>query len=65
MKERDYINATDLAKVRAAESILRDLLPTISIDAITDEDYGQVMKTLYKWRTALFEAIQGEEDERE
>ncbi|MEE9384334.1 MAG: hypothetical protein V3V08_13100 [Nannocystaceae bacterium] len=61
MKERDYINATDLAKVRAAESILRDLLPSISIDAITDEDYEQVMKTLYEWRTALFEATTGEE----
>ena len=57
MKERDYINVTDLARVMDAEGCLQHITPENSIPAITIEDSQTVHRILQSWREALFLAI--------
>lgn len=52
MKEKDYINATNLAKVRAAKTIVRDLVP--GDPGISEEEYSHVLRCLGAWE-ARFE----------
>lgn len=50
MTEQEYIDATNLAKVRAAISILRDYLP---LDAKHDSAFKDSVKKLYELQDAL------------
>lgn len=52
MTEREYIDATDLAKVRSAIAVLRQILPENST-VITRPEYGEVMPVLYHWQDQL------------
>ena len=50
MREKDYINATNLAKVRIAETVIRDILFG---ELAMDEEHATMMLQLRAWRGAL------------
>lgn len=49
MTERDYINATNLAKIRIAETVVRDIFPPIEGDAI-EASLKDILKQLQTLR---------------
>lgn len=57
MTEREYIDATNLAKVRAARTILRDLLPMTK-----DEEAWliEIQRTAYKLEERLTKIVRTE-----
>ena len=57
MKESEYINATDLAKMRAAYSILGDVFPVVS------ERRNNIMAHLSDWIDETYKKLDVEEDE--
>lgn len=50
MTEQDYINATNLAKVRIARATIRDMSPMGECD---EHDYSQAMAGLWAWEQRL------------
>jgi hypothetical protein len=54
MTEREYIDATNLAKLRAAKAVLRDVLP---MDDKEEEDYKAAMRALTLWELRLTDAV--------
>lgn len=56
MKEQDYINVSDLARVRSAIVVLRNIIPKNST-IIKEEDYYKIMSKLYSWESDLVELI--------
>lgn len=65
MKESDYINATNLAKVRMAREIIRDVLPDGT--HLTNEEQRFLMRATDAWQARLERAISPEirEDNKE
>lgn len=59
MKERDYINATNLAKVRSAKAVLRDTLPD---EGLHDAFFKSAMSALTAWETSLAEVVADDRD---
>lgn len=59
MTEQEYINATDLAKVRAIMAILREIVVANSIGAI-QKDYIEVHQRLDAWHAALTDRVKVE-----
>jgi len=57
MKESEYINATDLAKLRAAHSILGDVFPAPS------ERRVKIFGLLNDWIDETYKKVDVEEDE--
>lgn len=54
MREKDYIIATDLTKVRMAKRILSDIVPDIYPKyQIETEEYRTVLKILSSWEEKL------------
>lgn len=56
MKEQEYINVSDLAKIRSAISVLRNIIPASS-KVINKNDFAKVMDRLYKWEQKLSSKI--------
>jgi len=56
MKEIDYINATDLAKLRAARSILSDVFPAASVRRM------EIFRLLDEWTDETYKKIEVSED---
>jgi hypothetical protein len=54
MSERDYIVATNLARVRVMQALLRDLLPCEEVHDARKRDVGEV---LGRWEEYLAEAV--------
>ncbi len=54
--EQEYIDLTDLTKVRNAKKILSDITPENST-VITKEDWQKIMTALWKWEKALLMGI--------
>lgn len=59
MTEREYIDATNLAKIRACRSILRDCLPDEGQQTKWDET---AMAALYAWEQQLTRRVKPEPD---
>ncbi len=55
MTEREYIDATNLAKIRAARSIVRDVLPMTSED---EKDQESALLAMAKIEDRLARAVQ-------
>jgi len=51
MREKDYIAATNLAKVRIAVDVLRDVIPDDG--TIDSEALAVIVARLVRWRIAL------------
>jgi hypothetical protein len=52
MTEQEYIAATNLAKVRMAIHVVRDILP--GFDGVTtDESQSKIMQALCDWQEGL------------
>ena len=56
MKEREYILATNLEKLIAARNTLLDVT-TEHNGIINTNDWGAMLKLLYKWQTDILDAI--------
>lgn len=56
MTETDYVIATNRAKISAALTILRDVLPTCDVDdfGITDKELKDLTKKLYEVELRMF-----------
>jgi len=57
MTEREYIDATNLAKIRAAKAILRDLMPMCGLD---ENQLSAAINSLDKWEQRLNKAVKTE-----
>ena len=51
MKEADYITATNLVKVKMAQSIVRDLFPD---KCVLSTEQIEVLKILNRWEGKLY-----------
>lgn len=56
MEEQDYINSTDLAKIRIAKQIIADIIPQNS-DVIGIREYQGVLEVLSSWETQYYKKI--------
>lgn len=54
MTEREYIDATNLSKIRSARRILADMLPMGAIDQL---DMDAAMLAISKWEDRLTDAV--------
>lgn len=54
MTEREYIDATNLAKIKAARRIIDDLVPTEAIDQL---DADAAVLAMSKWEDRLTEKV--------
>jgi len=50
MTESEYINATNLAKIRAVRKVFDDVLPW---EFVTDDDWGEISRLLWKMEEIL------------
>lgn len=62
MTEQEYIAATDLAKIRHATKILREIVPENST-IIKPELYREIIKQLKRWEIHFERTINIEEAE--
>lgn len=53
MTEKEYIDASDLGKVKCLFSTLKNITPDMS-DVINSKDYQKVMKQICIWQEELF-----------
>lgn len=60
MNERDYVIASDLAKVRIMEMILRDIVEACN-PCIAPVEYEIVKNALRLWRDKMFSAVEGKD----
>jgi len=60
MTESQYTLATDLTKIRCAQGVLRQIVPSIN-DQIPDQEYRQVMGLLADWAERVNGAFKLEE----
>jgi hypothetical protein len=56
MTEQEYINLTELERVRNAIIILRKITPTISV-VIAETEHAALMRVLSAWENALSKEI--------
>jgi len=56
MKEKEYINVSDLARIRAINAIIRLIIPKNS-SVIKIRDYNKVTSLLYEWEDQISRAI--------
>lgn len=54
----EFSIVSDLATVRSAKGVLRDVVPMCSSDCISKEEWQTVMQTLMKWEESLNELVQ-------
>ena len=54
MKERDYIDATNLAKIRAAKTIIHD---TLNMEPQDKADRLEALEALRRWETRLEKVV--------
>lgn len=59
MTEQEYIDATDLAKVRMIRAILRDIVAENSA-VIHPDAYREVSRIVAKWEQDLFNVMKPE-----
>lgn len=52
MTEQEYIDATDLAKLRIADTIIRDVLPANS-SVVDKESHRTVCRIIQQWTDRL------------
>lgn len=57
LSEQRYSQASDLASIRAAKAVLREIVPDCGHDSIPKAEWQNVMQTLMKWETSLTEQI--------
>jgi hypothetical protein len=62
MTERDYILATDSARLMAAIEALRNVMPS---ERVPESEMRQVLRTLIRWNDATFAAIEIARDDEE
>ena len=58
MKEMEYINVSDLARVRSMQSILRTIVPTYRKTSELSREVGRI---LAKWEKELMKEIKIDE----
>ncbi len=64
MEEDDYLNATNLAKLRVAEHVLRDVLVGFGgLASVTKDEQKEVLKTVGSWRAKLERAVDSDKSE--
>lgn len=56
MTEQEYIDATDIEKVRSAKEALQRIVPANS-SVVNPIDYDTVMKIIYAWEHKLYKTI--------
>jgi small-conductance mechanosensitive channel len=61
MTEQEYINATDLAKLRSALNILKEIVPENST-IIPTEEFKKVRAEIFHWEIAITKNIMTSED---
>lgn len=54
MTEQEYINATNLAKIRAAKAVLRDLFPS---GPLTEKDLDSILGAAIRIEDKLAKAV--------
>ena len=57
MTEQEYIDATDLQKLKSAILILRDITPPNS-KVLPSDKFGVVVETLQEWRDELYKQVE-------
>jgi hypothetical protein len=57
MKEKDYINATDLQKVWIIKHLLKDIIPENSKD-IPDREHEEILRRICVWEERLRKRIE-------
>lgn len=62
MNEREYINATNLAKVRAARNVFREFLP---VNMVEEVEADIVLQALERLENRLASVVKTEETEQE
>jgi hypothetical protein len=60
MTEREYIDATNLAKVRCALACLREII-NLDVSTIPPSEHGLVMRTVCDWEERLTEKVKTED----
>lgn len=56
MTEKEYINTSDLARIRAIMATIRNIIPENS-DIVKRKDYNTVCHHLYKWEQELSKKV--------
>ncbi len=56
MDEKDYINATDLQKLKIAYEVLKDIVPTNS-PVINSAEHQDILRTMFYWKQELFKLL--------
>lgn len=60
--EKDYCAIHDLATIRAAKSVLRDVTPQCGHDVIGSQELREIQQRLTVWEKKLSKLVQDEED---
>ena len=60
--EKEYCVITDLAIVRSARAVLRDLAPECGHEHVKADEYQAVMETIAKWEKRLVIERGGQDD---
>lgn len=60
MTEKDFMLATDVARLMAAREILINVMPS---ERVPEAEYRQVMSTIFGWQSATLGAIHVRRDE--
>ena len=64
MKQRDYLLAQHLTRVRIAEDVLQQIIPGNEPN-VPKKEYLQVLMTLEKWREAMYRELEKKMDEED
>lgn len=63
MTEDEYIKVSALNSIVTVSNVLKDIIPESIEGIISNDEYKQVMSTIWNWKTRLFDSIETQPDE--